>query len=85
MTTTGQKFKIYVRPGGKMKVKAKTKTQQPKLRNPSAVAFVLRHISGRSYEDQLAEANRLLNVVEHTPADRQAIEQILQSRCRKSQ
>ena len=80
---TATKFKIYVRPGGKMTVKAKTK--QPKPRNPSAVAFVLRHISGRKYEDQLSEANRLLNVVEHTPADRKALEQILQSRCRRSQ
>jgi hypothetical protein len=79
-----QKFKIYVRRSGK--VKAKGKSPSP-TRNPSsAVAFVLRHVSGRTYEEAVAEAERLLKIVDHTPADRAAIKQVLQSRCpRKSQ
>lgn len=77
-----QKFKIYVRRGGRQLVKAKRKA----TKNPSAVAFVLRHISGRTYKEAVAEADRLLEIVDHTPADRAAIEQVLQSRCpRKSQ
>jgi len=81
MTTERQKFKIYVRHGGRLKVKAKPR---PRLgSSSSAVAFVLRHISGRIYEDAVEEANRLLNIVDHTPADRAVIEQVLQSRCRQ--
>jgi hypothetical protein len=80
--TERQKFKVYVRRGGKLKVKSKP----PKAKNPSAVAFVLRHISGRTYKEAVAEADRLLKIVDHTPADRAAIEQVLQSRChQKSQ
>jgi hypothetical protein len=79
-----QKFKIFVRRGGKsLKVKAKHRA----TKNPSsAVAFVLRHISSRNYEEARSEAERLLKIVDHTPADRAAIEQVLQSRCpQKSQ
>ena len=84
MTEEKTKFKIYVRGGGKMKVKAKV-SKVPKPKNPSAVAFVLRHISGRTYKEQCVEVERLLKVVDLTVADRKTIEQILQSRCRKSQ
>jgi len=81
-----QKFQIYVRPSGKMKVKAKQMAAATMNSSSSAVAFVLRHVSGRTYEDAVAEANRLLKIVDHTPADRAAIRQVLQSRCpRKSQ
>jgi len=89
------KFKIYVRPNGKVRVKQKVKkpkpknpsakVKKPKPKNPSAVAFVLRHITGRTCAEQRSEANRLLGVVEHTAADRLAIEQIIKSRCRKLQ
>jgi hypothetical protein len=75
-----QKFKIYVRHGGKMKVKAKPRGVRS---TSSAVAFVLRHISGRTYDEAKAEASRLLKIVDHTPADRAAIDQVLQSRCRR--
>jgi len=74
-----EKFKIYVRPTGQVKVRRKNKQHKPV--NPSAVAFVLRHISGRTYDEQKREAERLLGVVEHTAADRKAIDQILKSRC----
>jgi hypothetical protein len=77
------KFKIYVR-GKKLKVQAKVPSH-PKPKNPSAVAFVLRHISGLTYEEQKKEVERLLKVVEHSKADEEAIDQILSSRkCRKS-
>jgi hypothetical protein len=80
--TERTKFKIYVRGRDKLKVKARG---HPKPKNPSAVAFVLRHISGLTYDEQCSEIERLLKVVEHTPADRAAIEQILKNRrCRKS-
>ena len=78
--TERTQFKIYVR-GSKLKVKAYV----PKPKNPSAVAFVLRHISGRTYDEAKSEAERLLRIVDHTPADRRAIEKVLQSRCPKSQ
>lgn len=75
-----QKFKIYVRRSGKVKVKSKSRsTKHPS----SAVAFVLRHISGLAYEEAVAEADRLLKIVDHSPADRAVIEQVLQSRCRR--
>lgn len=82
MMTDRAKFKIYVRPGGMLKVKSKGKL---KPRNPSAVAFVLRHLIGRTYEDQCSEMERLLKIVDHTADDRRAIEQVLQIRCRTSQ
>lgn len=76
-----QKFRIYVRRGG---VKVKRANPKRAIKNPSsAVAFVLRHITGRTYEEAVVEANRLLKIVDHTPADRAAIEQILKSRCRQ--
>lgn len=78
--TEHTKFKIYVRGGGKLKVKSKG---VPKPKNRSAVEFVLRHISGRTYDEAKSEADRLLKIVDHSPADRSVIEQVLKSRCRK--
>lgn len=81
MTDT-TKFRIYVRPGGKMRVKKKSSTPNP---NPSSVAFVLRHITGRTYEEQVSEANRLMGVVQMTEDDKKVIMHVLKSRCLKSQ
>ena len=81
--TERTKFKIYVRRGGKLKVKAKPKVPKPK--NRSAVEFVLRHVGSRAYNEATVEAARLLKIVDHTSADRAVIEQVLKSRCQKSQ
>jgi len=82
--TNRQKFKIYVRPGGKLRVKRLTKLPEGNT-NQSSVAFVLRHITGRTYEEQLSEANRLMTVVQMTEDDKQVIRHVLRNRCLKSQ
>lgn len=74
-----QKFKIYVRPSGSIQVKKKPASfNNP---NQSSVAFVLRHITGRTREEQLSEAARLMKVVQMTDDDKKVIEQLLKMKC----
>jgi len=82
MTTINrQKFKIYVRPSGELKVKKKPSQVSQESNNPSSVAFVLRHITGHTCEEQLKEAERLMKVVQMTDDDKKVIEQLLKNRC----